>query len=555
MSVESEYSSTIEETISHSEYSKAMAEKTHIPEVRFEFENGLPVRLSTDLRTYEVSATKETQTAEKFFAHTVERDPEGVITAVKFDNEQAAIFFGQITASYKREAAVSYLAQATEDELNLAHMERVGVPAGGITGTSDRLLKERLVKEAATGTEHDTRSEMLLTPRDLALDTKRKIARTLESYFPSQSPGKNAKEVRFPANDWYSNMTEEVLEWVEGLQKADIEITVQRTSFKTGRRPFVVNNVLLGKVAASPEERFYFEREAAREVIFAAETLKMWAQPELYIYNTALFEETTPRGTLVSRLRSFIETGAYKNRNVIIISDSARRLVDDIEYENGETVGMSSHNRIAMISRSRHIHHEVGHFVDPNKRTATRPQREAFAQSMENGFSFNNALENLKLVNSGYEREVTPNLIYFILSTEPKGLSPTEVYYVSSTFYCWLYEKLGPDAFRTFYGRLTGGYFESWGKGLDKLERELEMREQRQHCTGKVLNCLDSLPRDHRWTWESSQECVNEYITDVNQGIKAPAEQITTIASLDGTFSQDIEGERTAKLEQQSRVN
>jgi len=532
MPVESKSGPTIEETVTHTEYSRSRNGETHIPDVKFAFEGDVPVKLTTKLRTYEVSASKELQPAERFFAHTVERDANGAITVVKFENEQAAMFFGEITVSYRR-GAVSSLAKATSDELALAHIEQAGIPKGGVAGMSDRLYKERLIREATTGAAHDPRSEALLLPRDVALTVKRQLERTAETYFPPKMPEIDRKEVKFPTNDWYGDMTQEVLEWIEGLQQTGIEVTVQQTQVKTGQRPFVINNVLLGRVEASPEESFYLEKEVAGRVLFAAETLRMRIRPELYIYNTALFEESTSWRKLTSKLRYFNGTSASHSGGKILISDSATRIVDTAGYNDKNTVNLSTHNKISKYRLRNYITHETGHFVDPYTRVATRPQKEGFAQSMEVGFRFDKALQNLRGDGMGCGREVTPQMLYQILSNEPKGLTQPEIYDVPTTFYCWLYEKLGPDAFKSFYGKLTGGSFMSWGRGLERLKHEIEVEKDKKHFKGNVLHCLDSLPKDHRWTWESPEKLVEEYIADVNRGIPVSTEMISTITMFD----------------------
>jgi hypothetical protein len=552
MSDEMEYSPSIEETITHTEYSKGKIDETHIPEVTLAFEDDLPVRLDTETRTYEVAATREVQTAERFFTHTVDRNFDGGIKAVRFDNEQAAMFFGLITGSYRSGTAIAYLAKATRDELDLAHMEQVGTSVGGATGVSDRLLTGRLINEAAAGKTHDPRNAALLVPGDIALSIKRKLERAAKTYIPPKKPQVDKKEVKFPNNDWYSNMTEEVLEWVEGLQKTGVDISIQQTRIQTGQKPFVINNVLLGNIKALPEECFYFEKEAAKEVLFAVETLKMRIRPELYIYNTALFEEVTPWGASVSKLRQFINTSACQSRNMIIISDSATQIVDAVEYENEEAIGLSTHRRVSKLGLSRFIRHETGHFIDSNVKVATPPQREAFARSMEYGFSFKNSLQNLRF-NSVWEREITPWYLYYLFSTDPKGLVPPEIYDVSSTFYCWLYEKLGPDAFRMFYGRLTGGHYQSWGKGIKRLKYDIEVRNRKEYCRGNVLHCLDSLPKDHRWTWENSEKVVEEYVADINRELRLPRERISTVASLDDTSANEPVNEEDVALKQRPR--
>jgi hypothetical protein len=532
MSYESHFYANTEPPATSSEYSSLRQVETHIPEVELEFDEGLPVKLKAGLRTYEVNATKETQSAEKFFSHTVERDAAGNITAVRFENEQAAMFFGQITYKYRSGMALSYLARATQDELDLAHMEYPGTPVSGIAGVTDKTLKARLIQESATGAQHDTRSALLLTPRDLLLDERRRLQQKARAYLPTTNPTVDNNQVNFPENDWYSNMTDEVLEWIEELQRTGVELTMQRTSIQTGQRPFVINNMLIGKIDASAEDSFYLEKEVSRVALFAAEALKMRLRPALYIYNTALFEEQSPLDSLTSKMSHFMNTRASQSRSMILMSDLAMQVAVTNDDEDAVDVESSKQYRILRNVKRADIQHETAHFVDPNKLSATIPQAEAFARSMEHGFSFKAVVKGLRF-NWDYDREITPNHLYYIFSNNPEGLTAPEVYGVSSTFFCWLYEKLGPDALRIFYGRLSGSYFEPWGKGVQRLRLEMEYRKPRQHFRGNVLNCLDSLPRDHRWTWENSEQLVEEYIADVNRGIRTPKENVSSIAPSD----------------------
>lgn len=530
--LEGETIPNIVENVTHSEYSNGRQPESHIPQASFVFENGLPIRLNTTLRSYEVTAYREVQTSEQFFKHEIERDEDGQIRTVHFDNEQAAMLFGQVASIYRR-MAIGGLARATTDELALAHYDKAGGYDSKFQGVVDEIYKNRLVREVSTGKPHDPRNELILLPKDIA-DTLGNRAKNLTVKYSPPKPTKeqlDKKGVYFTEDDWYDDMIQEALGWVEGMQQTGVDITVQLTTISTGR-PFHINRVQIGSVQAAPEENFMIECEVARNVVFAADTLKMGMRPGIVIFDTAQFEEVTPWGAYTSKMLDFIGTEASQSRNMIFISESAMRIVDNAQNDQeSNTVTFNTHNRIFKARVKRHIAHEVGHFVDREKIPATNPQKEGFARSMENGFVFENAVRSLRGPrNLAYGRDITPEFLFRLLSQKPEGAVLPETYDVTSTFFCWLYEKVGPDKFRNFYGNLTGSWNESTRTGFTKVEQDWKMREKRTKLKGNVLQCLDNLPHDHTFTWDNSNELVAEYIRDVNRGLKIPMENAATLA-------------------------
>lgn len=103
------------------------------------------------------------------------------------------------------------------------------------------------------------------------------------------------------------------------------------------------------------------------------------------------------------------------------------------------------------------LRHELGHKMDIRVEHSTRSQREGFARMCDNKFSFETSKMNLREF-AGYTNDVTSSRLLTILN-EPadseKFVKP-EVYDVSGSFYCFLYEKLGAEKFMKFYGLLTG---------------------------------------------------------------------------------------------------
>ena len=113
------------------------------------------------------------------------------------------------------------------------------------------------------------------------------------------------------------------------------------------------------------------------------------------------------------------------------------------------------------------------------------------------------------------------DILFDLLSSEPTHqFLSTEIYELSGTFFAYIYEKLGPDSLMRFYELLTGSAFQkraavasnSFEKRFKKPDKDLNR--------GNVVRCLNEIPKDFHWTFNSVDEFINGYLTNINEKVE-----------------------------------
>lgn len=514
----------INEIVTHTEYSTGLRAESHIPKAIFVLENGLPIKLHTKLRDYEVKATSEATTAEIFFEHNITRHEDGTLRSVTFSSEAAAQYFGIIASEY-RSKAVSTLRDAGETEIALEHFDK----PGGYTNKGQEILDDlhasRLMRETTTGAEHDTRENKVTWPGEFITRMNIGSEELIEDYFPPERKVTDKKIIKFEKGDWYNDMTEDVLAWIESLRTKTTPITLHKTVLGLGKKELVVNRVVLGEIKTTERERFLIEEKIAEKVIFAADILKKPIRREIFVYDAFLFDNMTPdlerfEDVLYSKPANFTAARAFVRGNYIFLNNRTLHIIDENVYDQTTNIStIQTHHEISKKRTVGVIDHEIAHVLDTNYQ-ATLAQKEGFADSMQNGFVFDRAVNSLRSNNAEYGKAITPEMLYEILSNKAEGFVAREYYRIPTTFYCYIYEKLGTDKFMRFYNYITAGEFKSYETGVKKIHEDIKTYEARKYYQGNVLHCLEVMPKDHTWTWNSPEDFVADYIKAVNAGLK-----------------------------------
>lgn len=517
----------IKTIVLHAEFSDENKKASHIPEVSFEFgDAGLPTHLIADSGVYEVSARRDEATPEEFFDWEMKRaDDDGSVKSIKFNGPYAGLareFFDILLEKYKNKV-VSTLKNNGDIEFQMEHMERPGI-VNQLQSEEDKRTREILVKEAVSGIiESQSNLGALLIARDVYMKAKAGYESIMRYVFPPLVKQKEImpkNTVIFSENDPLGYLTDEVIDWIERIKSSEEMITIQGTEIAYGQENFRIHNVQIGRIKSSETEMYASEEQAARVILFAHEKLGMPIRPTLRIYHNSFFIHDNESDYSIVDDESYRLFGiAFNSGRAILVNDIRRSIVDPFKEGQDEMV-VYAHEEIDSNHRSASIRHETAHYVDVDKYYGTLPQGEAFAMAMEYGFVFENVRRVIE-ERIHYDRELSPDFVKYIFSTNPKGLSPAEIYAVSSSFYCWIYEKFGSEAFSTFHGLLAGGIIASSMRGLsghERIDKEIEMERRFGVYKGNLADSLGMIIK--RYGDEDSpnpEGLLDQFVSEFNQ--------------------------------------
>lgn len=512
---------TIRENITHTEYEPVKEEKkSNIPKAKFVYEGVIPIKLVTESRTYEVSAHKEVMSSKDFFEHTVEYYPRSrEVETVRFKDENACQYVRELFTSYKQQHFKQFMSSMV-DQLHLDTYDR----PGGYSSTTKELLVdlEIAIRSDAFFDLAEPDLSFINKLKTLAMQIDAPIAEMIEQYKqykrkPNQK-GANANEINFAEDTFFSAERDEVLDWVKEIQEKNIPITYQITNVKTERRPIDIKRIIIGEIKAAEDTQFFVEELIAEKILFVIDTLKGFPRKKITVFDNThmdVIEDEEWSWGAKTQTEWFKGNPASHREGIIFLHKFGDRVIDSSEVK-GNIIEFNTHLGIHADSTIKVLNHEAGHATDPFIREATSPQKEGFAVSIEFGFVYKKVARKLRK-NSDFAREISVDFLTKVLSSAPpSGLKPVEVYGVPATFYCYIFEKIGPENFMRFYSMLTGAEFSPKGKGYERLGQQLTHIKDELKYKGNMLNCLDALPKDAFSRWGSAGEFVVSYITDIN---------------------------------------
>ncbi|KKT83374.1 MAG: hypothetical protein UW82_C0041G0005 [candidate division WWE3 bacterium GW2011_GWC2_44_9] len=521
----------IREHVTHTEYYGDKRPMGHIPEARFIYKDGAPVKLDVGTRTYEVKTHTEVLPAREFFQRNTvnyqQTDPHQVTTievdtppldynikSIEFKNPQAALIFKGLTGHY-RHNIISYMKSSLAEEIALARADSVGGYDSKLQLGQDRLYADRIVREITQKKGHKDKENIVTLATDSTASLYENLEKKYRSYFPKQSGNNgNTNVFTYKKEDPFQYIPREILGWINHIEEANTQIRIQDTLIETGGSTIVISRVTVGEVVQEDDRRFYLEERVAERMIFAAERMGLGLRSAAGILEINDFDASEISGSSPSSAMVFTKTAGFfgnMGKHMLIINP-VRRIPNQLEQQEPQ-VSYSSHNAIPINVPIEGVNHETGHLVNPYYEL-TKQQGEGFAVCMEYGFSFREIM--MDLAQQTYQKPMTSARLASILSQNPKNITAIETYFVTGAFLSWLFEKLGPERFAQFYGHITGGYYETRETGLNKLKHERKVKDEVRHYKGQLLHCLKDLPKDHRWTWESERHMLKDFTDSFN---------------------------------------
>ncbi len=467
------------------------------------------MELRTKLRNYEVETKSETITASEFFQTKKEFYPNGEIKSLHFEHPAACEFVTSLM-EFRRGEVVNEMLAAMKTELALEHMKSPGKYPSELQKELDTLQIRGTLRTAAYGAEPFSPFEEFVQQQ--LEDMINPLATNMES---PRLFEKNKTSINFIENDSYGDITKDILTYIENLSLEGVPILMNETVFKFGQQELTIKRAMIGRIEFKPEQEFMVEERIAEKYLFALNVLHKKPPQELQVFEINYFSQDINRHYLPAERSSSKDSYGLAYRDSIYLFPTSHKVTDEIINEDDENITARVHLEIPVKNMPGTLDHEAGHFIDTNLRLATRPQSEGFATAVEHGFVFKKAANRL---NRTYSGEMTPALICKILSAEADKLSITETYNVPATFFCWMYEQLGPDNFNNFYDMLTGRFYEDPKSPLDSVVKEIKSIRT-PDTQDDVIKCLDRMPRDHNWKWKSSQELLEDYSKQVNSYI------------------------------------
>jgi hypothetical protein len=279
---------------------------------------------------------------------------------------------------------------------------------------------------------------------------------------------------------------------------------------KTGEGEIKVYRTTIGGIEGPPENKYSVEQDVLKTMFFCKEKLKFPLRKKLEIFDTAVFTESQD-GEFKPETNRFMDAGGISYKSKIYINTSAdQEITSIVDTPEGGTL-VSGAKLVNRRRQSDIASHEIVHFMDVS--SYTRPQREGLATAVEWGFDFDISLRRLR----HYNNAITPDRVKMLMSSKPpSNLTLTEVYSVSASFFCWLYKELGSENFATFYDRISG----SAGRRYEKKSIQNQLLgpidpAPELSWRGNLEKTLDSLPHDYHWTWETSDDLLANFVSDV----------------------------------------
>jgi hypothetical protein len=500
--------------------------QSHIPSAKFEFVEGVPVRVYAGDQDYEVTYTTHSLGAGDFFNHTVEKDAEGKVTSVVFDNAAARRLIGTLIAQYTWQE-VSYLSKASDEEMFSAHAVRPGTRSKlNPRQYFDKLYQEGLLSEISAGKAYNESSQFLRMPQDMLGRMRGRYEALKRKHVNSEpKPGTNpARELHFVENNWYNDKVQEVLEWVESLRKNGSTASISLTRINT-ITPFTISKVGVKGQSEVDGSDYRVECAVAETVLFASRELGMPIPEYISVYDISKYDDLSegdfkisPRHLHKSKMSKFLGTSAACGGGVIFLDEVFRRVAVGVgpSPEGGDDEA-AHYNNVLIEETLPAVIHETAHVIDSNAPSATLSQSEGFAVSMELGFVFDRVVRFLR-DDLRYGREITSGILERAFSLNFEGLTAVEADCTPATFYCWLYEKLGPENFMSFYGHVSGGFYDPNSSDIER-EGGWAQRRDKARYQGNLYTCLDALPKDGEYVWSDSRDLVSKYLSDVNKGL------------------------------------
>ena len=188
--------------------------------------------------------------------------------------------------------------------------------------------------------------------------------------------------------------------------------------------------------------------EAARFFLTIKDKLKIETKgiSQINIFELQDLAKSTNPLFLVDRLSDETESLGFRTPNIpnIIVLPYA-------EVKTGQDATFSVLLRRNDLQQS--INHEISHLIDPFFKQGTDATTEGFANMCRFDFSYEKAKMNLKY---NYSFHFNTDLDQLKSVYTNQATTDFESYGISPAFFCYLFEKMGPESFMRFYGLIVG---------------------------------------------------------------------------------------------------
>jgi len=290
----------------------------------------------------------------------------------------------------------------------------------------------------------------------------------------------------------YQETYRDVINWFSVLSESEKPISCQSITLDTGEKIWFYR---IGKFDATGKDRWQDILSTTRNILNECKIFNFPVPKELVFFNFLDFIQNPDYpGELISELKDIycINGRMEKEESAILIINSGYLAAN--QHHQPEV-------RIYKDEFVRTSRHEIGHIIDPNLSSSWTSMKEGFAVMCENGFDFKECVRTLRDENQ-YKRIVTKGQLVSLFSSETEkrdDVPVAELYDVSGTFFCYVFDKLGVEKFKLFYKLLSGNTDD---KNLIKV------------CHGNITESLKTAEKDNNEFDVDS--FINDYLKQVN---------------------------------------
>jgi hypothetical protein len=519
---------TIEENVGETIYNVEKTPSGHIPKARLIYKNEQPVFLKSEEKKYSVEATEETITAKTYFTRDTQYYPDGNIKSIEFRDKEASDYFNYLLQSLRlKQIMAAYEAALTD--IKMEQMTKPGKLEKTPGVVIDILENKGQIYSLFRGEK----------PSGIVTEAL-KMAYANSPFAVKNNPFiLEGTKLNFTENEAYPELIQETLDFIYELENGNIPVTKHNVTIELEQGPINIKRSIIGQLSTSPKQKYLIEERVAEKFLFAKNVLHKTVPSEVSIFDTQYYSPEVGKRFANSKATHFIGSiGKALNNKYIYLSPHSKRSLDKLDYdENTDTLNVDYHIEVTQDNVIGTADHEAAHIIDTNVQLATRPQAEGFARSIDNGLRFTKTLDRLrgkevlddeqmsadmkKKVQKMrylyyYDNEITTKKMMQIFSSKPPHyLNNQEIYDIPATFYSWIYEQLGPEAFSQFHDDITGKTEE--GNQVVEYLESLAYIKSEPKLKGRLLSCINNLRSNPNWYWNDAKSMLEDYLNAVNR--------------------------------------
>ncbi len=232
--------------------------------------------------------------------------------------------------------------------------------------------------------------------------------------------------------------------WINGLDRENKKVLLKKIYIPSLK--ITLQTIIIGNVETT-HDFWSVDEQIVNMLYFLQNTLHLSTPENIHIFVVATLDSELPNTHQHSTdLIDMLDVLGFNNQNDAIIFEQAAVTMDQ---NSGKMIKV-----IDSLTSQVRTTHEVAHSCDANKLISTEPQCEAFAVALHVGMNFQRAI-GIVVANYPQHRVSSKDFEELFSATPSEHLKTWQVYGLSATLYCYIYEQFGPQKFVQFYQEIT----------------------------------------------------------------------------------------------------